>query len=91
VPATIDGAADKVKKAAATLRKLGELLTVDDWLVRVTVDTNMLLDDPDVALYKSVLGRRYIVHLLRVVLREMDDKSSPRRPETHPARSHCEP
>ncbi|WP_030619310.1 PIN domain-containing protein [Streptomyces fulvoviolaceus] len=74
VPATVDEAVDKVKKAVATLRKLGELLPADDWPVRVTVDTNMLLDDPDVAIYTSVLGRRYMVHLLPVVLRELDDK-----------------
>ncbi|MFJ9105469.1 PIN domain-containing protein [Streptomyces sp. NPDC102405] len=74
VPATIDGAVDMVKKAVATLRGLGELLPTDDWPVRVTVDTNMLLDDPDVAIYTSVLGNRYMVHLLPVVLRELDDK-----------------
>ncbi|MBB6421631.1 PIN domain-containing protein [Streptomyces sp. AK010] len=74
IPATIEGAADKIKEAAATLRKLGELLPEDEWPVRVTVDTNMLLDDPDVALYTSVLGKRYMVHLFPVVLRELDDK-----------------
>ncbi|MER7481252.1 PIN domain-containing protein [Streptomyces sp. NPDC126510] len=74
VPATIDKAIDKVKAAVAMLRKLGELLPSDDWPVRVTVDTNMLLDDPDVAIYTSVLGNRYMVHLFPVVLRELDDK-----------------
>jgi rRNA-processing protein FCF1 len=74
VPATIDKAVDKVKAAVAMLRKLGELLPSDDWPVRVTVDTNMLLDDPDVASYTSVLGNRYMVHLFPVVLRELDDK-----------------
>ncbi|MGX5210259.1 PIN domain-containing protein [Streptomyces violaceus] len=74
VPATIDKAVDKVKAAVAMLRKLGELLPSDDWPVRVTVDTNMLLDDPDVAIYTSVLGNRYMVHLFPVVLRELDDK-----------------
>ncbi|MGW1550269.1 transposase [Streptomyces sp. NPDC002346] len=47
VPASIDKAIDKVKAAVATLRKLGELLPDDAWAVRVAVDTNMLLDDPD--------------------------------------------
>ncbi|MFD8007152.1 PIN domain-containing protein [Streptomyces mirabilis] len=74
MPAIIDGAVDQVRKAVATLRKLGELLPADDWPVRVTLDTNMLLDDLDVAIYTSVLGRRYMVHLLPVVLRELDDK-----------------
>ncbi|MGW8685421.1 hypothetical protein ACWGNN_31145 [Streptomyces sp. NPDC055817] len=74
IPATIEGAADKIKEAAATLQKLGELLTEDEWPVRVTVDTNMLLDDPDVAIYTSVLGKQYMVHLFPVVLRERDYK-----------------
>ncbi|MFC5799310.1 PIN domain-containing protein [Streptomyces formicae] len=86
VPATIDGAVDKVKKAVAALRELGELLPADDWPVRVAVDTNMLLDDPDVAVYTSVLGRRYMVHLLPVVLRELDDKKlSGRTPDLREA------
>ncbi|MFE7395030.1 relaxase domain-containing protein [Streptomyces sp. NPDC057582] len=42
----------------ATLRKLGELLPDDTWAVRVAVGTNMLLDDPDVAIYTPLLGRR---------------------------------
>ncbi|MEU9211201.1 PIN domain-containing protein [Streptomyces sp. NPDC048415] len=74
IPAAVEGAADKIKEAAATLRKLGELLPEDKWPVRVTVDTNVLLDDPDVAIYTSVLGKRYMVHLFPVVLRELDDK-----------------
>ncbi|MEU6775947.1 PIN domain-containing protein [Streptomyces sp. NPDC046759] len=74
IPATIEGAVDKIKEAVAMLRKLGELLPEDEWPVRVTVDTNMLLDDPDVAIYTSVLGKRYMVHLFPVVLRELDDK-----------------
>ncbi|MGW2707240.1 PIN domain-containing protein [Streptomyces sp. NPDC001340] len=73
VPASIDKAFDKVKAAVATLRKLGELLPDDTWTVRVVVDTNMLLDDPDVAIYTPLLGKRYMVHLLPVVLRELDD------------------
>ncbi|UNM13109.1 hypothetical protein J4032_17855 [Streptomyces formicae] len=86
MPATIDGAVDKVKKAVAALRELGELLPADDWPVRVAVDTNMLLDDPDVAVYTSVLGRRYMVHLLPVVLRELDDKKlSGRTPDLREA------
>lgn len=44
--------------AVATLRKLGELLPDDTWAVRVAVDSNMLLDDPDVAIYTPLLGRR---------------------------------
>ncbi|MCT9011574.1 PIN domain-containing protein [Streptomyces rhizosphaerihabitans] len=73
IPATIDKAIDKVKATATTLRRLGELLPDDVWAVRVAVDTNVLLDDPDVAIYTPLLGKRYMVHLLPVVLRELDD------------------
>lgn len=73
IPATIDKAIDKVKTTATTLRRLGELLPDDVWAVRVAVDTNVLLDDPDVAIYTPLLGKRYMVHLLPVVLRELDD------------------
>ncbi|MEU3787726.1 PIN domain-containing protein [Streptomyces sp900129855] len=86
VPATIDKAVDKVKAAVATLRKLGELLPDDAWAVRVAVDTNMLLDDPDVAIYTPLLGNRYMVHLLPVVLRELDDhKLAGRNPDIRDA------
>lgn len=86
VPASIDKAIDKVKAATATLRKLGELLPDDTWAVRVAVDTNMLLDDPDVAIYTPLLGNRYMVHLLPVVLRELDDhKIAGRNPDIREA------
>ena len=32
-----------------------------------------MIDNPDVAAYTSELGGRYVVHLLPVVLREIDD------------------
>jgi len=86
VPTSIDKAVDKVKAAVATLRKLGELLPDDAWAVRVAVDTNMLLDDPDVAIYTPLLGNRYMVHLLPVVLRELDEhKLAGRNPDIRDA------
>ena len=45
----------------------------DDWPVRVVVDTDALIDDPDLAICATVLGARYMAHLLQVVLRELDD------------------
>lgn len=86
VSASIDKAVDKVKAAVATLRKLGELLPDDAWAVRVAVDTNMLLDDPDVAIYTPLLGNPYMVHLLPVVLRELDEhKLAGRNPDIRDA------
>jgi predicted ribonuclease YlaK len=56
-----------------TLRELTGLLPSDPWPVRLVVDTNALLDNPDLAAYTDQVGGRYMVHLLPVVLRELDD------------------
>lgn len=50
-----------------------ELLPADEHLVRLVVDTNALIDNPDLAAYTGELGDRYVVHLIPVVLREIDD------------------
>ncbi|MFJ8982620.1 PIN domain-containing protein [Streptomyces sp. NPDC102282] len=85
-PADIPSAKKRLTEAAAALRELVELLPPDDWNVRVVVDTNTLIDDPDVTLYKDSVGSRYMVHLLPVVLREVDDlKRSHNRPELREA------
>ncbi|MFD8079213.1 PIN domain-containing protein [Streptomyces sp. NPDC059718] len=73
-PRDMSTATQKVAAAVAKLQALADLLPADDWHVRVVVDTNTLLDDPDVTLYQGELGPRYMVHLLPVVLREIDDK-----------------
>ncbi|MDX3232502.1 PIN domain-containing protein [Streptomyces sp. ME19-01-6] len=77
----------RLREAAASLRELVELLPEDDWYVRVVVDTNTLMDDPDVTVYQDVVDSpRYMVHLLPVVLREIDDlKRSHNRPERREA------
>lgn len=55
-------------------------------LVRLVVDTNALLDNPDLTVYAGQLGDRYQVHLLPVVLRELDDhKRFHRREEVREA------
>lgn len=41
--------------------------------MRLAVDTNTLIDNPHLAVHTATLGRRYMVHLLPVVLREIDD------------------
>jgi KaiC/GvpD/RAD55 family RecA-like ATPase len=41
--------------------------------VRLAVDINTLIDNPELAAYVGVLGRRYMAHLLPVVRREIDD------------------
>ncbi|GHE56261.1 hypothetical protein GCM10018785_26940 [Streptomyces longispororuber] len=86
-PRDITGAVTRLEEAAAALRGLVALLPTDDWRVRVVVDTNTLMDDPDVTVYQETLGStRYMVHLLPVVLREIDDlKRSHSRPERREA------
>ncbi|MCT6781463.1 PIN domain-containing protein [Streptomyces sp. CS7] len=86
VPSTTDKATDHVRHAVTTLRQLGELLPPDSWAVRLVVDTNVLLDDPDVAIYTPLLGKRYMVHLMPAVLRELDDhKRAGRNPDIRDA------
>ncbi|WP_431998568.1 PIN domain-containing protein [Streptomyces fungicidicus] len=86
-PRNIPAAGTRLKDAVAALRGLVALLPADDWRVRVVVDTNALMDDPDVTVYQDAVDSpRYMVHLLPVVLREIDDlKRSHSRPERREA------
>jgi hypothetical protein len=74
VPSTVERAIEVVTAGVADLRALGELLPADEYAVRLTVDTNTLLDNPDLAVHVGELGGRYMTHLLPVVLREIDDQ-----------------
>ncbi|MFG2698852.1 PIN domain-containing protein [Kitasatospora sp. NPDC048407] len=86
VPQYIPQAVDKLRAAVAQLRNLTELLPEDEWPVRLVVDTNALIDNPDLAAYTAEAGTRYIAHLLPVVLREVDDhKRGGRTPELREA------
>jgi PIN domain len=73
LPSTIDQAAEQVSADVAGLRELARLLPPDEYAVRLAVDTNTLIDNPDLAVHAGALGARYMVHLLPVVLREIDD------------------
>lgn len=73
IPPTVDEAQQKLEATLADLRTLTQLLPRDDYPVRLVIDTNALLDNPDLAAYVADLGRKYVVHLLPVVLREIDD------------------
>lgn len=68
------------------LRAAKELLPTDDYGVRLLIDTNALIDNPDVAVYTSGVGTRYRVHVPPVALGELDDlKRSGRTPELRDA------
>ncbi|XCM31644.1 PIN domain-containing protein [Streptomyces parvus] len=86
-PQDIPEAVTQLKNSVMALRELVQLLPQDDWAVRVVVDTNCLVDDPDVTVYQDAVGsERYMVHLLPVVLREIDDlKRGHNRPEVREA------
>lgn len=73
VPPTLAAARKRLAVDIAELRALTELLPADEFPVRLIVDTNALIDNPDLASYSGVLGKRYMAHLLPVVLRELDD------------------
>lgn len=73
VPATIEQAKQRLHAAVETLRSASQLLTVDEFGTRLVVDTNALLDCPDLAAYTDVLGKRYRAHVLPVVFGELDE------------------
>jgi rRNA-processing protein FCF1 len=73
VPSTVDRAVEMIDADVADLRALAEVLPHDEYPVRLTVDTNTLIDNPDLAVHTATIGRRYMAHLLPVVLREIDD------------------
>ena len=73
VPSTVAAAKETLAATVATLRDSRDLLPDDPFDQRLVVDTNALMDEPDLAVYVPALGRRYMVHVFPVVLRELDD------------------
>ncbi len=73
VPASVPNAVAHIQEAVATLRKVRDLLPQEPFATHVVVDTNVLLDDPDLARFTRQAGQRYLAHLLPVVLRELDE------------------
>jgi rRNA-processing protein FCF1 len=82
IPRTVEQAIARVHQDVGALRQLTEMLPSDEWPIRVVIDTNALIDNPDVAAYNSTFSSGYLVHLIPVVLRELDElKRSGRTPE----------
>ncbi len=73
VPSTIQAALNNAETHFSQLRGLFDLLPPDEHRTRVVIDTNALIDNPDVDLYTQALGPKYFVHIAPVVLRELDD------------------
>ncbi|NQX34736.1 hypothetical protein HQQ85_08030 [Herbiconiux sp. VKM Ac-2851] len=55
------------------LRSLADLLPADEWTQRLVPDTNALIDNPDLSIYTDQVGGRYLVHVMPIVMRELDD------------------
>jgi hypothetical protein len=90
VPETINEAKTQFQSDVEELRGLTQLLPIDPHTVRLVVDTNALIDNPDIAAYTDVLGPNYMAHLMPIVLRENDDlKHSGRIPELRDAASRA--
>jgi len=86
VPSTTRTAVEMIDADVADLRALAQVLPPDEYVVRLTVDTNTLIDNPDLAAHTATLGVRYMAHLLPVVLREIDDlKRAGRTPDLRDA------
>lgn len=73
IPQTTAAAVDVMRADIDKLAALANLLDGDPWAARVVVDTNVLIDNPDVTVFLTALPTGYLIHLLPVVLRELDD------------------
>lgn len=82
IPRGVPAAIKILQQTIESLRGMRELLPPDPATVRVVVDTNALLDEPDIAAYRPFLGDAYVAHLIPVVLRELDDHKRGGRTET---------
>ncbi|GAB33358.1 hypothetical protein GOOTI_063_00290 [Gordonia otitidis NBRC 100426] len=86
IPQTTTAAIEVMRTDVKKLAGLAALLDGDRWATRIVVDTNVLIDNPDVTAFMATLPTGYLVHLLPVVLRELDDlKRSGRTPELREA------
>ena len=54
----------RARKDIEDLRELTGLLPDDEWQVREVSDTNVSINDPDVASYVPFAGERYLVRVL---------------------------
>lgn len=72
-PSSIQVAIEKANGAVGVLAAAKGLLPAEQFATRLVLDTNVLLDDPDLAQFTAQLGSRYMAHVLPVVLRELDE------------------
>lgn len=82
IPRDLSSAVSVLRQTVESLRGMRELLPSDPAAIRVVVDTNALLDEPDLAAYRGSLGDSYVAHLMPVVLGELDEHKRGGRNET---------
>lgn len=73
IPSSINEAQQRLDETINDIHALFTLLPTDEYQTRLILDTNALIDNPNVASYTDTLGPKYMVHLLPVVLGELDD------------------
>jgi rRNA-processing protein FCF1 len=73
VPGTLQRAHVIVDDKMDILARFTDLLKPDEYPVRVMIDTNALIDNPDLSAYRPEFGDRYRVHVAPTVLGELDD------------------
>ncbi len=82
IPANIPAAVASANASVDVLAAAKGLLPADEFATRLTVDTNVLLDDLDLAQFTAQLGGRCMAHVLPVVLSELDDLKRSGRTES---------
>jgi rRNA-processing protein FCF1 len=73
VPSSIKTATNTAMSMFGKLSSHLSSLPTDEFDVRVVVDTNVLLNNPDLDIYTNSLGAKYIVHVVPEVMREIDN------------------
>lgn len=90
IPHTLDAAVALLHERRDDLLTLMASLPVDEWALRLVVDTNALIDEPDLTVYLPELGSRYRVHIPPLTLGELDNlRRSGRTPELREAASRA--
>lgn len=86
IPGDVVSALTDLEEQIAILKAAKMLLPADPIGTRLVVDTNALLETPDVTVYRSLIGSTYRAHFPTVTLGEIDDlKFSGRTPDLREA------
>lgn len=62
IPQSIEQAQRIIRRTIEDLRELRNLIPEDEYAVRLVVDTNAIIDNPDLAAYTGEIGVKYVTH-----------------------------